>query len=63
MKKILYSMLIVCLSIVMLCQNLTVFAEDGETQPDWQDITLTQEEFDSILANNPNNAVRRARRG
>ena len=57
MKKIFYSMLIVCLSVVMLCQNFTVFAENGEIQPEWQDITLTQEEFDSILANNPNNAI------
>ncbi len=57
MKKILYSAIVICLSIVLLGQNLTVFAEDGETQPEWQDITLTQEEFDSILANNPNNAV------
>ncbi len=57
MKKILYSILIVCLSVVLLCGNLTAFAEDGEAQPEWQDITLTREEFDGILANNPNNAV------
>ena len=57
MKKILYSTLIVCLSIVLLCGNLTAFAEDGEAQPVWQDITLTREEFAGILANNPNNAV------
>lgn len=56
MKKILYSAIVICLSIVLLGQNLTVFAEDRETQPKWQDITLTREEFDSILANNPNNA-------
>lgn len=57
MKKILYSTLIVCLSVVLLCGNLTAFAEDRETQPMWQDITLTREEFDGIMANNPNNNV------
>lgn len=57
MKKILYSTFIVCLSVVLLCGSLTAFAEDGEARPEWQDITLTQEEFAGILANNPNNAV------
>ncbi len=57
MKKILYSTFIVCLSVVLLCGSLTAFAEDGEVRPEWQDITLTQEEFDNIMALNPNNTV------
>ena len=35
----------------------TAFAETDQSQTEWQDIELTEEEFNALLANNPNNAV------
>ena len=33
----------------------TVFAETNNCNTEWQDIDLSEEEFNSLLANNPNN--------
>ncbi|MDE6658577.1 MAG: hypothetical protein K2K01_00490, partial [Eubacterium sp.] len=35
----------------------TVFAETSDAITEWQDIELSDEEFESLLANNPNNSV------
>ena len=52
MKKFFRLVFIICLSFVMLVP--TTFAVDANS-PEWQDVTLTDEEFASILALNPNN--------
>ena len=52
MKKILRSFLIIGLSIIMLVP--TTFAADANA-PEWQDVSLTDEEIAAILAFNPNN--------
>lgn len=52
MKKILRSFLIICLAFIMLVP--TAFAADANA-PEWQDVTLTDEEIAAILALNPNN--------
>lgn len=57
MKKILYSVFVVILCCVLLVSNTNVFAEDGGIQPDWEDISLTQEEINDILSNNINNEI------
>lgn len=55
MKKSISKLLAILLSILFIFQtSLVVFAEDA---PDWQDITLTQEEFDSILEQNQSNQI------
>ncbi|MGN0458521.1 MAG: hypothetical protein ACI4IL_06105 [Eubacterium sp.] len=55
MKKSISKLLAILLSILFIFQtSLVVLAED---EPDWQDITLTQEEFDEILSQNPNNGI------
>ncbi len=58
MKKVLKRAFLICLSFIMLMPT-TAFAAVGgeEAAPEWQDVELSQEEFDRILANNPNNAV------
>lgn len=54
MKRSVSRLLAILLSFLFVFQTgLTAFADDNE--PDWQDVTLTQEEFDSIIAQNPNN--------
>lgn len=55
MKKRISKLLALIIAFLFVFQtSLVVFAED---EPDWQDITLTQEEFNSILDNNPNNQI------
>ncbi len=55
MKKTMSRMLAIILSLLFVFQTgMVVFAED---EPDWQDITLTQEEMDEILNQNPNNQI------
>lgn len=48
MKKFFKAALMVCLSIIMMMPTMA-FAAD-ETVPEWEDITLTQEEFDKIIS-------------
>lgn len=48
MKKVLKSISLILLSLVMLVPT-TAFA-DEETVPEWQDITLSEEEIDEILS-------------
>lgn len=52
MKKILRSVFMLCLAFVMLVP--TTFASEADS-PQWQDVTLTDEEFAAILALNANN--------
>lgn len=53
MKKTISRFLAILLSLLFIFQaNLVVFAD---TEPDWQDIILTQEEFNNILNQNPDN--------
>lgn len=47
MKKVLKSIFLICLSLIMMLP-VTAYAE--ETQPEWNNITLSQEEIDEILA-------------
>ena len=55
MKKTVSSILAVFLSLLFLFQ--TSLAALADEEPDWQDISLTQEEFDEILSQNPNNQI------
>lgn len=48
MKKFLKAALMVCLSLIMMMPTMA-FAAD-EKAPEWEDITLTQEEFDKIIS-------------
>lgn len=56
MKKFLKLMLISLLIFTFLIPY-TAFAETEEAIPEWQDIELTEEEFNALLANNPDNAL------
>lgn len=53
MKKTLRSLFIICLAFVMLVPNVS--AAELDKLPQWYDVELTDEEFDAILAMNPNN--------
>ncbi|MDE5984680.1 MAG: hypothetical protein K2H13_05445, partial [Eubacterium sp.] len=48
MKKLIKAALMICLSLIMMMPT-TAFAAD-ENVPEWEDITLTQEEFDKIIS-------------
>lgn len=53
MKKRISRLLAILLSLLFILQaNMVVFAE---TEPDWQDVILTQEQFEEILSQNPDN--------
>ena len=55
MKKTFSSLLAIVLSFLFVFQtNFVAFADD---EPDWEDANWTQEEFDEILNQNPNNQV------
>ena len=56
MKKFL-KLMVIGLLLVSFLVPYTAFAETGETDAEWQDIELTEEERNAYLANNPNNAV------
>lgn len=55
MKKTLRSLFIICLALVMLVPNVS--AAEPDKLPQWYDVEFTDEEFDAILAMNPDNAV------
>ncbi|MDE6469513.1 MAG: hypothetical protein K2L19_00640 [Eubacterium sp.] len=48
MKKFIKAALMVCLSIIMMMPTMA-FAAD-ENVPEWEDLPLTQEEFDNIIS-------------
>lgn len=52
MKKSIGSILAILLALCFVIQT-SIVALANDNEPDWEDITLTQEEFDSILAMNP----------
>lgn len=52
MKKTISKVLALLLSLTLIFQ-ISFIAFADESDPDWEDITLTQEEFDKILALNP----------
>lgn len=55
MKKTISKLLAIILSLLFIFQTSTVvFAEEN---PDWQDATWTQEEFDNIYYSNPSNQI------
>lgn len=56
MKKIIRFLVLSCLIATCLIPNVA-FAAVGTSQPEWQDVTLTDEEFDAILSLNPNNEI------
>ena len=49
-------MLSICVLFSLFIPN-TVFASYEEGIDDWQDICLTEEEFNAVLSNNPNNDI------
>ena len=57
MKRFICLVLSICFLITLFIPN-TVFASVEEDAGDWQDISLTEEEFNEILSNNPNNEIR-----
>lgn len=56
MKKIL-KLAVISLLLFSFFVPYTAFAEVSGTDAEWQDIELTEEEFDALLANNPNNSI------
>lgn len=56
MKKIIRLLILSCLIATCLIPNVA-FAAVGTSQPEWQDVTLTDEEFNAILSLNPNNEI------
>ena len=56
MKKFFMSAIIFTLLISLLLPTVA-FAADGGQPEDWQDISLTAQEIDDILALNPNNNI------
>lgn len=57
MKKIIKMLIMSCLIITCLIPNVA-FASVGNNQlQDWEDISLTEEEFNKILSMNPNNKI------
>lgn len=56
MKKIIRFLILSCLIATCLIPN-AVFAAVGTDQPEWQDVTLTDEEFNAVLALNSNNEI------
>lgn len=57
MKSVIRSLTAIFLCCVLLVPNITVFARTEEAQTEWEDVTLTEEEFNNILTNNINNSV------
>lgn len=56
MKK-LFSLIIVGCLIFTLFIPINVFAAVGGESTEWKDIVLSNEEFEKILSNNPNNKI------
>lgn len=56
MKKAFITFSTIFLSFLFIFQT-TMVAFAQENEPDWQDISLTQEEFERILSNNPANQM------
>lgn len=55
MRRIISRLIAIILSLLFIFQtSLVVFAEN---EPDWQDVSWTQEEFDNIYYQNPNNQI------
>lgn len=55
MKKTASRFLAILLSLLFIFQtNFVVFADD---EPDWQDVILTQEQFEEIISQNPDNQI------
>lgn len=57
MKKFFSVVLSICFMFSLFIPN-TAFASIEENVEDWQDIYLSEEEFNEILSNNPNNDIR-----
>lgn len=57
MKRIISFTLSICFLFSLFIPN-TAFASVEEGIGEWQDIYLSEEEFDAILSNNPNNEIR-----
>lgn len=57
MKKIISLVLSICFLFSLFVPN-TAFASAEEGEGDWQDISLSEEEFNEIISNNPNNEIR-----
>ena len=57
MKRIICITLSFCFLFSLFIPN-TAFASVEDEPPAWEDISLTEEEFNAILANNPNNDIR-----
>lgn len=56
MKKLFMSAVIFTLLLSLLLPTVA-FAADGSQPEEWQDITLTEQEMDEILALNPDNGI------
>ncbi len=56
MKKIIRLIITGCLMLTLLIPNVAFAAVGGE-QTEWEDIYLSDEEFDEVLSNNPNNEI------
>lgn len=56
MKKTFSLIVVVCLFVTMFIPT-NAFAAVGIEQAEWQDIVLSDEEFEEILSKNPNNII------
>lgn len=56
MKKV-FKLMVISLLLFTFLVPYTAFAEIGGTDAEWQDIELSEEEFNNLLANNPNNSI------
>lgn len=57
MKRIISITLSICFLFSLFIPN-TAFASVEEEMVEWQDIYLSEEEFNAVLSNNPNNDIR-----
>ena len=52
-----FKLLVISLLIFSFVIPYTAFAETNDTETEWQDIELSEEEFNALLENNPDNGI------
>lgn len=56
MKRIFRTVIVAVLLVSLLIPSITVYAATAD-MPEWEDVMLTQEQFNEILSNNPANNI------
>lgn len=57
MKKTISKLLAIILALLFVFQTSLVAFADTDNEPDWQDVNWTQEEFNDVYYQNPNNQI------